>query len=190
MYSIVRHWTQPPTFTGTQLLGSVLPFVAWFCWFDQASLSTVLHIPQISLWHGIVMGGGAGLSCHGLYRICCEKTLFAMPETRIGASRRMFPQRLVGFVKNNYLSLCFWWNQAFSLMLESRTCSVIWNFPSAVTTMAQRPTKQKLILCVLRIVLRHLQLLRWTAISFTSPTTGLYFELCRLDCTLQWRELG
>lgn len=42
------------------------------------------EIPQISIWDGIVMGGGFGISIHGKYRIATENSLFAMPETNIG----------------------------------------------------------------------------------------------------------
>ena len=39
---------------------------------------------QISLWNGIVMGGGAGISMHSPIRIATDNTVFAMPETAIG----------------------------------------------------------------------------------------------------------
>ena len=42
------------------------------------------HMPQISIWDGIVMGGGVGISIHGKYRIATENSLFAMPETNLG----------------------------------------------------------------------------------------------------------
>lgn len=40
--------------------------------------------PYIALLHGIVMGGGAGVSVHGSHRIADATALFAMPETGIG----------------------------------------------------------------------------------------------------------
>ena len=56
-------------------------------WHDEYILNaTIKHYPKpyLALIHGIVMGGGVGVSVHGRYRIACETTLFAMPETGIG----------------------------------------------------------------------------------------------------------
>ena len=41
-------------------------------------------VVQVSLWDGIVMGGGVGISVLGAFRVATEKTMFAMPETAIG----------------------------------------------------------------------------------------------------------
>jgi enoyl-CoA hydratase/carnithine racemase len=41
-------------------------------------------VPQISIWDGIVMGGGVGISIFGDFRIATEKTMFALPETALG----------------------------------------------------------------------------------------------------------
>ena len=38
----------------------------------------------LSIWDGIVMGGGVGLSIYGTDRLVSEKAKFAMPETAIG----------------------------------------------------------------------------------------------------------
>ncbi|WVZ49041.1 hypothetical protein U9M48_000423, partial [Paspalum notatum var. saurae] len=40
--------------------------------------------PQVSLLDGFVMGGGAGVSLHGRFRVATDDTVFAMPETALG----------------------------------------------------------------------------------------------------------
>jgi len=40
--------------------------------------------PYLSLWNGLVMGGGVGLSIYGNCRLVSDTTKFAMPETAIG----------------------------------------------------------------------------------------------------------
>lgn len=53
----------------------------------EYSLNYLLAIyskPIVSLNNGITMGGGVGLSCHNPFRVVCETTRFAMPESAIG----------------------------------------------------------------------------------------------------------
>ncbi|XP_014516624.1 3-hydroxyisobutyryl-CoA hydrolase 1 isoform X1 [Vigna radiata var. radiata] len=57
--------------------------------------------PQVSILNGIVMGGGAGASVHGRFRVVTENTVFAMPETALGLFPDVgvpyFLSRLPGF---------------------------------------------------------------------------------------------
>ena len=40
--------------------------------------------PLVAFLDGVTMGGGVGLSVHAPFRIATERTMFAMPETKIG----------------------------------------------------------------------------------------------------------
>ncbi|XP_059433889.1 3-hydroxyisobutyryl-CoA hydrolase 1-like [Corylus avellana] len=56
---------------------------------------------QVSILNGIVMGGGAGASIHGRFRVATENSVFAMPETALGlfpdVGASYFLSRLPGF---------------------------------------------------------------------------------------------
>ncbi|EEF35916.1 3-hydroxybutyryl-CoA dehydratase, putative [Ricinus communis] len=64
--------------------------------------------PQVSILNGIVMGGGAGASMHGRFRVATENSVFAMPETALGlfpdVGASYFLSRLPGFF-GEYLGL-------------------------------------------------------------------------------------
>ena len=55
--------------------------------------------PVVSIWKGIVMGGGVGLSIYGSHRVATETTMFAMPETSIG----FFPDIGASFILSHYI---------------------------------------------------------------------------------------
>jgi enoyl-CoA hydratase/carnithine racemase len=73
-------------------------------------IATNTDVPQVSLWNGIVMGGGAGISVHGKYRVATEATTFSMPETAIGlfcdvGSTWWMPRKFPNLAMANYVAL-------------------------------------------------------------------------------------
>ena len=57
--------------------------------------------PYLSIWNGIVMGGGVGLSIYGDYRIATTNTKFAMPESTIGFFPDVGSSYFLSRMKNN-----------------------------------------------------------------------------------------
>ena len=58
--------------------------------------------PYLSLWNGVVMGGGIGLSIYGNYRIVTDTTKLAMPETAIGFFPDVGGSFFLSRIKKNY----------------------------------------------------------------------------------------
>ncbi|XP_071931429.1 3-hydroxyisobutyryl-CoA hydrolase-like protein 1, mitochondrial isoform X4 [Coffea arabica] len=67
-----------------------------------------LMLMQVALLHGITMGGGAGVSIPGTFRVATDKTVFATPETLIGfhpdAGASFYLSHLPGYL-GEYLAL-------------------------------------------------------------------------------------
>ena len=64
--------------------------------------------PYMSIWQGVVMGGGVGLSIYGDYIIATDSTKFAMPETSIGFFPDVGASFFLSKIENNigkYLGL-------------------------------------------------------------------------------------
>jgi len=68
-----------------------------------------LRKPSCAVWNGVVMGGGAGLSCYADVRVATEHAVFAMPECAIGlypdVGAGWFLNALCGHATATYLSL-------------------------------------------------------------------------------------
>ncbi|KAK4488545.1 hypothetical protein RD792_004309 [Penstemon davidsonii] len=64
--------------------------------------------PHVALLNGITMGGGAGVSIPGTFRVATDKTIFATPETLIGfhpdAGASFYLSHLPGYL-GEYLAL-------------------------------------------------------------------------------------
>tara|TARA_Y100000590_G_scaffold466356_1_gene641426 strand:+ start:450 stop:1454 length:1005 start_codon:yes stop_codon:yes gene_type:complete len=58
--------------------------------------------PYLSIWKGVVMGGGVGLSIYGNYRIVTDTTKLAMPETAIGFFPDVGGSYFLSRLKYNY----------------------------------------------------------------------------------------
>ncbi|KAF8012096.1 hypothetical protein BT93_I0275 [Corymbia citriodora subsp. variegata] len=69
-YMLTGHWSFGASFYKKQLT------------LDQ--LIATYKKPLVCFINGVVMGGGAGISMHGSFRVVTEKTVFAMPEAALG----------------------------------------------------------------------------------------------------------
>ncbi|XVF33569.1 hypothetical protein REPUB_Repub17cG0179600 [Reevesia pubescens] len=81
--------------------------------FFRTLYSFIYHLgtylkPHVAILNGITMGGGAGVSIPGTFRLATGRTVFATPETRIGfhpdAGASFYLSRLPGYL-GEYLGL-------------------------------------------------------------------------------------
>lgn len=56
---------------------------------------------QIAVWDGYVMGGGLGISCHAPIIIATEKTVLAMPESKLGFFGDVGVTHVLARMRNN-----------------------------------------------------------------------------------------
>ena len=86
--------------------------------------------PYMSIWKGVVMGGGVGLSIYGDYKIVTDTTKFAMPETAIGFFPDVGGSYFLSRLKNNiglFLGLTGYilnTDEILSLQLGTHYCPV------------------------------------------------------------------
>lgn len=65
------------------------------------SLSQMRNTRQISVWNGICMGGGVGLTWHSPVKIATDNSMYAMPETAIGFFTDVGGSYFLARVKND-----------------------------------------------------------------------------------------
>ena len=65
------------------------------------TLSQMRQTRQISIWNGICMGGGVGLTWHSPIRVATDNSMYAMPETAIGFFTDVGGSYFLSRIKNN-----------------------------------------------------------------------------------------
>ncbi len=112
--------------------------------YHEYRLTSLIHHypkPYVAMVDGIVMGGGVGVSVHGQYQICGDKTVFAMPETGIG----LFPDVGGGyFLPRLDDGLGFYYGLT-GARAKGTECVAAGIFSHFVPTSAQRDLKEQLL---------------------------------------------
>lgn len=117
LHKLYRSWEDNPDIGFVMLKGTGRAFAAGnleACkQFFRTAYSFIYLIgtylkPHVALLNGITMGGGAGISIPGTFRLATDKTVFATPEVLIGfhpdAAASFYLSRLPGHI-GEYLAL-------------------------------------------------------------------------------------